>query len=313
MSECMLCRGECEQRDDFVGDGLQFLVTCVRCGQYVVTDDASFILPSPEGLVKENLHLLSAVTRNSWENKARFTIDSPLLDDRSQFEAKVLSQCPQGVSEMLNGILLHLQVRSAYPGDHVVVNTERDYPLFFCRGPQELTFYLSHLKDTGMIDVFRSSSGDLSKVALLTPGWQRVEELRKPNIDSQQAFIAMWFSDEVDQAYMEGIANLKDDTGYHPLRIDMKQFNDKICDRIITEIRRSRFLIADVTGHRQGVYFEAGYAMGLGLPVVWTCREDQIDECHFDTRQYNHITWETAKELREKLRDRILATIGKAV
>ena len=58
-----------------------------------------------------------------------------------------------------------------------------------------------------------------------------------------------------------------EDTGFRALRIDMKQFNEKICDHIIAEIRRSRFLIADVTGHRAGVYFEAGYAMGLGLPV----------------------------------------------
>ncbi|MBN2132463.1 MAG: hypothetical protein JW741_23375 [Sedimentisphaerales bacterium] len=169
---------------------------------------------------------------------------------------------------MLEGILLYVQERSACPGDRVEVDLEKDYPLFFCRGWEELKFHLRYLKDVGMIDFPGVISRDPWNVVLLTPGWQRVEELRKPNIDSKQAFVAMWFSDEVDVAYVEGIVNLKDDTGYHPLRIDMKQFNDKICDRIISEIRRSRFLIADVTGHRQGVYFEAGYAMGLGLPVI---------------------------------------------
>ena len=90
---------------------------------------------------------------------------------------------------------------------------------------------------------------------------------------------------------------------------EAKDFTPKICDRILAEIRRSRFLIADVTGHRQGVYFEAGYAMGLGLDVIWTCRSDDLGNSHFDTRQYNHIEWESGGELREKLRDRILATI----
>jgi hypothetical protein len=49
--------------------------------------------------------------------------------------------------------------------------------------------------------------------------------------------------------------------------------------------------------------------MGLGIPVIWTVRKDQIDQTHFDTRQYNHITYETADELRAKLRNRIKATI----
>jgi hypothetical protein len=53
---------------------------------------------------------------------------------------------------------------------------------------------------------------------------------------------------------------------------------------MISQIRRSKFLIADFTGHRGGVYFEAGYAMGLGLPVFWTCRRDDLDKLHFGIR-----------------------------
>jgi hypothetical protein len=59
---------------------------------------------------------------------------------------------------------------------------------------------------------------------------------------------------------------------------------NKIGDEIISQIRRSKFLIADFTGHRGGVYFEAGLAMGLGLPVFWTCRRDDLDKLHFDIR-----------------------------
>jgi nucleoside 2-deoxyribosyltransferase len=78
----------------------------------------------------------------------------------------------------------------------------------------------------------------------------------------------------------------------------------------MAEIRRSGLIVADFTGNRGGVYFEAGFAMGLGLPVIWTVRQDDIDAVHFDTRQYNHITWSTPQELREKLYNRVMATIG---
>jgi hypothetical protein len=51
------------------------------------------------------------------------------------------------------------------------------------------------------------------------------------------------------------------------------------------------FLSPISPGHRGGVYFEAGFAMGLGLPVFWTCRQDDLDKLHFDIRQYNCIDW----------------------
>jgi nucleoside 2-deoxyribosyltransferase len=71
-------------------------------------------------------------------------------------------------------------------------------------------------------------------------------------------------------------------------------------------------LIADCTELRQAVFFEAGYAMGLGLPVIFTCKKGTKIEGCFDTRQYNHIIWENAEDLQAQLKDRILAVIGKA-
>jgi len=60
---------------------------------------------------------------------------------------------------------------------------------------------------------------------------------------------------------------------------------------------------------RGGVYFEAGFAMGLGIPVIWTVRKDQIEQVHFDTRQYNHIVYDSPEDLKQKLCNRIRATI----
>jgi nucleoside 2-deoxyribosyltransferase len=250
------------------------------------------------------------VARHLSERGDILRIDAELLGDRSEFEAKILSQCPRGVPQKGIHVLRYLADKSLFPGNEVIINADRDYPLFYCRNEPELRFHLKTLGERGLVtDMGARAEGKLA-ATLTANGWQHVEELEKPNIESKQAFVAMWFDDQMTAAYAQGIAGIEQDTGFKPLPINRKQFNDKICDQIIAEIRRSRFLIADVTGHRQGVYFEAGFAMGLGLPVIWTCRKDQVDKCHFDTRQYNHITWETPEELREKLRDRILATIG---
>jgi hypothetical protein len=84
----------------------------------------------------------------------------------------------------------------------------------------------------------------------------------------------------------------------------------QICDEIIAEIRRSRFVVADYTGHRGGVYYEAGFAAGRGLPVILTCRNSDMDKLHFDIRQYNCIDWHSPEELAKRLQVRIEALLG---
>ena len=157
----------------------------------------------------------------------------------------------------------------------------------------------------------------------LTPeGLKRLEELETKTVNPEQVFVAMWFNESVNEAYEKGIEPAVRDSGYRPLRIDKKEHNNKIDDEIIAEIRRSRFIVCDFTcgliEHdgkqtaipRGGVYYEAGFAQGLNIPVIWTCRADHIEHVHFDTRQFNHITWSTPEELREKLRNRIGAVVG---
>jgi hypothetical protein len=145
-------------------------------------------------------------------------------------------------------------------------------------------------------------------------GWQEIERLGVTLLSSSQAFVAMWFDDRTNGAYINGIAPAIIATGYKPIRIDKKEHNNKIDDEIIAEIRRSRFLVADFTCEaknvRGGVYYEAGYAGGLGIPVIWTCRDISLNDLHFDTRQYAHIVWRDPSDLYEQLKNRIGATIG---
>jgi hypothetical protein len=122
-------------------------------------------------------------------------------------------------------------------------------------------------------------------------GWAHLDLLRQGNLDYETAFIAMWFDDSMNDAWKAIDKGIRD-AGYAPLRIDQKQHNNEINDEIIAEIRKSKFLVADLTDHRNGVYFEAGFAKGLGLEVVWLCRRDALEKAHFGTRQYNFIVWE---------------------
>ena len=121
----------------------------------------------------------------------------------------------------------------------------------------------------------------------------------------------MSFHGDLKPAWEDGISPALKKAGYRPYRFDAEPHIDRIDTKIITEIKNSRFLVADVTLQRPGVYFEAGYAIGLGLPVFWCVRSDDLKNVHFDTRQYNHIVWEDEKCLAEQLHLFVAAIIGK--
>lgn len=182
----------------------------------------------------------------------------------------------------------------------------------------DVVYLLAYLQKNGWLesDPLGPGIGLDVRWRVSVEGHTRVDELQREEnaLNSSQAFIAMWFHESTTEACEEGIEPAIMEAGYEPLRIDRKEHINKIDDEILAEIRRSRFLVADFTqgedGARGGVYYEAGFAHGLGIPVIFTCREDAVGTLHFYTNHYNHIVWTTLEELREKLKNRILAVIG---
>jgi hypothetical protein len=130
--------------------------------------------------------------------------------------------------------------------------------------------------------------------------------------DSPVGFCAMWFDDSMLPFYVDVIEKAIGASGYEPVRLDHKEHNNNIHDEIIASIRGAKFVIAEMTGHRGGVYFEAGFAHGLGLPVIYMVQEDDKDNVHFDVQSQNFILWSPADlpDARKRLENRIRATLG---
>jgi nucleoside 2-deoxyribosyltransferase len=61
------------------------------------------------------------------------------------------------------------------------------------------------------------------------------------------------------------------------------------------QIRDSAFIIVDLTHDNLGAYWEAGYAEGLGKPVIYICERSKFEEkkTHFDTNHCTTVTWAT--------------------
>ncbi len=289
-------------------------IACERCGSYFVTveaeDELKALSRSPHKTA-----MLSGVTRERSERDSPITICSSSYDPQGKEPVglrvnEILETAvPRSIPERMDRGLLNLARKSRHLGDPVDITADRDCPLLFAENAEALHATLKHMVQLGLLDEAVSFDQGGGKYTLTVKGWARIDEMRRGGTGSRQGFVAMWFDPRLNEAWDKGFRAAIEATGYRPIRVDMAEFNEKIDDRIIAEIRQSRFLVADVTEHRQAVYFEAGFAMGLGLPVIFTCQKEHIERCNFDTRQYNHIVWESPDDLREKLRSRTAATI----
>ena len=220
------------------------------------------------------------------------------------------ARIPTSVIDKSNETLLYVSERQNKPNDYVEVFFNIDYPLTFSSDKDEFRHYLDTLADKGFLERLGHTGGPRAnqRFRLTFEGWEKVEQLKKVQIDSDQAFVAMSFSEHLKPVWEYGFKLALKDVGYKAIRADEVQHNDKIIDRIIADIRQSGLLVADLTEQSNGVYFEVGFAMGLGINVIWTCKKSDMANLHFDTQQYNHIPWESAEELREQLQNRIAAT-----
>lgn len=198
-------------------------------------------------------------------------------------------------------------------GATISLNWMKDYPVAWCRDTRvknvsEWSFIFKPLVEQGLLlDI-----GD-NKVQLTNKGWDYLET--QPRATGAQGFIAMAFKD-MDDVH-DAIAAAVRAAGYKPLRIDGHEFVGGIMDEILARIRESRFVIADLTHNRGGVYHEAGFALGLNIPLIPTCRQDYLDgngveKVHFDLQHLNLIPWTADKlgELTKRLANRIEAVLG---
>ena len=134
-----------------------------------------------------------------------------------------------------------------------------------------------------------------------------------PITKRNQVFVAMWFNREMDEIY-ECYERVVQSNNYACCRIDKIEYDGSIMMQITEEINNSVILIADLTGNRGGVYYEAGIAKGLSLckhPVrlILTCKKKYFDNHdtrpHFDVAGDNIIVYESIEDLEIKLNRRI--------
>ncbi len=294
--ECPLCEKNAsitESRSNFT-----YFIECKRCGNYTITEEMIERLVPRNDFYKHK-YLLSGLIRENTIKKMRPIFLSTktgisLIDDLRRLS----------ITDKAFKLLNNIVNMTEYPGQQISINNADDYPFAYVNDEGSLHYFLNYLFDHGYIK-------GLNPWIVTVEGFNKVEELKIINLESDKAYVAMHFIDKMYDVYDSAIEPAIISCGYKPYRVDRDPDNEKkIDDKIFANIKEARFLIADFTGQRPAVYFEAGFAGGLGIPVIRCCKEAQVDKLCFDTRQYPHLLWKDAHDLKEMLIDRIRATIG---
>ncbi len=286
-------------------------VECPRCGSYFPTRDAEHLLRQEVDISRDNdePRLGESGSRKRATASAWVRANQEVELDSRDVPRLAMLRTPS-VLDRAERLLLALSRESAAIGQQHDLHDHRWWAESWCLDFRETWELAKQMASRGWVE-FGSLTHDSVPVHVAADGWQRLDELRSHEMESPQGFVAMWFADEMNRVYFDAIEPAIEAAGYRPHRVDQREFEGRIDDEIVAEIRMSRFLVADFTGHRGGVYFEVGLAQGLGLPVFFTCKKDELQHLHFDVRQYNTIDWDTPEELRDRLQKRIEAVLGR--
>lgn len=228
-------------------------------------------------------------------------------------DALVNFSYPKTTTDKLNNLFLNLFNNHDEDGQYVTISCQSEffYLKNFFNSPRECFFYFENLLKEGLIEKYTDSEFNYitAKFRITLKGLSRITQLQEAE-NPKSCFIAMAFDDKTILA-REAIRRAVTKSGFDVTIIDEVHLksNQTIPDAILAGIKQSKFCIADFTLQRAGVYFESGYALGLGKPVIYICSKDDFDNSHFDIKQLQHIIYADTDELENLLYDKIEAWI----
>lgn len=132
---------------------------------------------------------------------------------------------------------------------------------------------------------------------LTLKGWEQYEAEKRGKLAGNYGFIAMKFGHPILDPFVRNVVKpvVKKGTGYD--LVDMREVSRAgVIDNIMrVQIRNAAFVIADLSHDNPGAYWEAGYAEGLGKPVIYICERGKFEEkqTHFDTNHCTTVLWST--------------------
>jgi hypothetical protein len=302
MAKCPLCDGIVPNPERHPQEAGATIHNCKTCGRFAISGlvEAGLAYWPPRELGRR--YHLSALTKNA----KSVVMINPETVQRLSDGLFVDPPIPQKIEAIVHWVAK----QSKEIGQRVAIQPGHAYPIATCPTAKEWRFLFYEVIKMGYL------SGSTDEAWVTMQGWQRLTE--RPNATSSRAFIAMSFAESL-KPVKEAIFRAIHAAGYEPIRVDDQEYVGGVMDKIIAFIRESRFVVADFTGNRGGVYYEAGFASGIGITVVPVCKHEQLASSdldvrpHFDVNHLNFLPWKDGElpDFSTRLTDRILAVMGR--
>lgn len=337
---CSVCGSKAYRQTDYSEN--RVFVGCPVCGRYQLSIENFYNKINYNHLFPYLVH--NRYEYNDVEYRYHTTLSKELCDQyKAEFDkgtdshgypihmdAEIIETWyPKSFAERIDYILLYIEAHTPHVGQAISwsfpeilgalfvdrYDIDNSYPL--ANQPSrtlrnandceaEVLYMLQYLAQKAYIKFAENSDGESISLTLMPAGYSRVDELQKNSSYGRSAFVAMQFGDDtrnLREAIREGIRKAE----YEAIFIDEVQHNNFITPELLKYIRDSKFVVVDLTHQNNGAYFEEGYAMGLGKPVIQLCKQET--KLHFDIAQKNTIMWEKEDDISDRLCDRINATI----
>lgn len=152
--------------------------------------------------------------------------------------------------------------------------------------------------------------GQEKKYKITPTGYYYLYETQFKTSESNIVFCAMWFHTSTNVLWEEGINPTVSELNYRPVRIDKEHFTEEIMSQVFSYLNKSKFVVADLTGNRGGVYFESGFAKAKKIPIIFTCKESswETDKPHFDVDHFPFLLWNEGdlNDFKNRLKNKII-------
>ena len=288
-------------------DGPNVWIDCPRCGRFAL--DGNWVQDVRDGAIKAKYSdrekaVLGYAIRNSNPHK--------IWNNQGICGAIERNYLPS-VAEQAENLIFYLGSQQKNAGDRFELLYLKVLFLLGATESQDVMFLVRGLVEEGII--VGTISSQSASVVLSIKGWDKYAQLTKGVEASNQGFMAMPFGyEKLTRVFHEHWKPAACQTGLPLERLDESPKAGSISNRMRVEIRRSKYLVAELTHSNTGAYWEAGFAEGLGIPVIYLCEKSYFDDpesgVHFDVSQLQGVIWEADKldEAEEQLKDIIRNT-----
>jgi len=317
-NKCPICNSEVQKREPLVTQTeVREHYDCSRCGDYYLNSSTEMHIRCLVHRDNSKIAILSHWIRTKHEanrpddrgGKKIITLNKELVDN-------IIKNPPPSLAEQANNFVRWLGDKTA-PAEEIIVESNTHQAIMGAKTPEEFHFVLSHLSDDGLIEAEPKRHAGIflhEKVTLSFKGWEYYARLKRGAVESRKAFMAMQYNEEqLDKIVEDVFKPAVKQTGFDLFKLVDRPKAGLIDDRLRIEIQTSRFLIADLTHENRGAYWEAGYAEGLGKPVIYTCNQKKFRrlKTHFDTNHHLTVVWDAdnLSEAADELKATIRATL----